>query len=502
MAAMMWVLGTPHIIIAANYGISAHGGTVDGVNRSGTGYAIGDCAHCHETYDEALCGVNDFMLFAPNNPASQTDNFCFQCHKGTATYCYHTPGDGSCTATWTPHLNAAGEYNVYARWVSSPSAASDAPYTIYYDAGSVTVPVDQGTNGGQWNLLGTYQFAAGSSGYVVLGDNADGYVMADAVRWELSNPPGSPDVVVDNPSAVFVCDWPCVDDPNAYPGDSVQLGGITNNTYSTNFGGGTPTLTTIYDAFNPPSGATPSSHNLADVYNYVVTKDIGFESNTNACFACHDQHLAQQNYPVVPTVLGGVKTAVRRPNDILTSPTNLWGDEDATPTINERMADATNKYRAPYFVGDFGYFEPANDDTDDGSNLPNFKNFCLVCHGRTDVYSTERGRSLRKIDWADEEHGSLHNGGMTGASIAPYTNHMFNYILACTDCHEPHGSKNEWLLRTTINGQDNISVPGSGEWSEVCGACHTWNTHAVGVSTCWGDGVWNCHRHGSGGSMF
>lgn len=44
--------------------------------------------------------------------------------------------------------------------------------------------VDQKIDGSQWNLLGTYPFAAGTSGYVVLSDDADKYVIADAIRLE------------------------------------------------------------------------------------------------------------------------------------------------------------------------------------------------------------------------------------------------------------------------------------------------------------------------------
>jgi hyaluronate lyase len=63
--------------------------------------------------------------------------------------------------------------------------ASNAPYTIYYDGGSQTVPVDQSTTGlggGKWNLLGTYTFAAGTSGYIQLSNNANNYVVADAIK--------------------------------------------------------------------------------------------------------------------------------------------------------------------------------------------------------------------------------------------------------------------------------------------------------------------------------
>ena len=65
------------------YSGSAHRSTWYGVNRSGAGHAKGDCAHCHETFSSATCGANWLMFFAPNNPTSQTANFCLECHKGT-----------------------------------------------------------------------------------------------------------------------------------------------------------------------------------------------------------------------------------------------------------------------------------------------------------------------------------------------------------------------------------------------------------------------------------
>ena len=352
----------PRLGRADIYGDSAHGNSTYGVNRSGTGYDIGSCAHCHDVFDPNICGNNTYglRLFASNDsPGSQTDNFCFQCHKGSG---------------------------------------------------------------------------------------------------------------------------------------SAQVGGVTNDTYSKNFGGGTATFTTIYDAFNPATGVTPSSHNLADVLDHAVGLLVGITSDTNACLVCHDQHVAQQNYPVTLNGLGGIKTAIRRPRDYPSpgSPTNPWGDESGN---NELMSEYTNKYQAPYYVGGSN-FEPANDSTADGSNLPNMKGFCTNdCHGTSSVYSTERGRYLRRINWADganrDEHGKANNytNTVVGTTKAPFSDQAGNYVLACTDCHEPHGSENEWLLRTTINGTDGLSVTGDGEWSQVCGACHTWNIHAPGISTCWGDGV-------------
>jgi hypothetical protein len=88
-------------------------------------------------------------------------------------YRWHEAGTGLSTATWTPDIDSAGTYNVYGWWKASSNRATDAPYTIYYDGGSETVDVNQQLNDSQWNLLGTYSFAAGQSGYVVLSDDAN-----------------------------------------------------------------------------------------------------------------------------------------------------------------------------------------------------------------------------------------------------------------------------------------------------------------------------------------
>ena len=90
----------------------------------------------------------------------------------------------SFTATWQPNITQAGNYRVYAWWVANPSRPTNAPYNIQYNGGSQTIPVNQRLNGSKWNLLGTFNFAAGNSGYVQLNDNTNGYVCADAILWE------------------------------------------------------------------------------------------------------------------------------------------------------------------------------------------------------------------------------------------------------------------------------------------------------------------------------
>src|SRR5438552_5664297 len=99
-------------------------------------------------------------------------------------YRYRSAGDGSGTVTWPlPASAVAGTYEVSARWTSGPNRASNAPYVVTHAAGSTSVSVDQRTNGGEWQSLGTFSFRPGSDEHVTLSDKADGIVIADAVRW-------------------------------------------------------------------------------------------------------------------------------------------------------------------------------------------------------------------------------------------------------------------------------------------------------------------------------
>ncbi len=84
------------------------------------------------------------------------------------------------SATWTASLSP-GSHRVYARWSAHANRASDARYTISHAGGQDSVSVSQQLNGGSWNLLGRYSF--GAAGSISLSSAADGYVIADAVRF-------------------------------------------------------------------------------------------------------------------------------------------------------------------------------------------------------------------------------------------------------------------------------------------------------------------------------
>ena len=93
-------------------------------------------------------------------------------------------GDGTSIATFRPNLPSGGRYKVFARWTSHPNRATNAPYTIHHANGQATVRVNQEQNGGKWMLLGEYDFVSGTGGHVILTNDADEYVVADAVKFE------------------------------------------------------------------------------------------------------------------------------------------------------------------------------------------------------------------------------------------------------------------------------------------------------------------------------
>lgn len=81
-------------VSAGPYLNSAHGNSAYGVNRSATAsvYGEGNCAHCHEQHasingsEPAPAGgaPSTYLLFA-DNYTSQSDDFCYNCHKGVGS---------------------------------------------------------------------------------------------------------------------------------------------------------------------------------------------------------------------------------------------------------------------------------------------------------------------------------------------------------------------------------------------------------------------------------
>lgn len=303
---------------------------------------------------------------------------------------------------------------------------------------------------------------------------------------------------------------------------SLQTGGIFNRSYSYRAGNWTADpLGNIKEAFSFTSSQfypSSSSHNLLDITTFMSTQPWKFSSKSNPCCACHNPHAVQGDPANAGSAIspktGSGGWMLSLPSQHLGFPPNLWGD-----VATEKLSNYTGLYQAPYRFGGIGSgYEPDGSGTANGSNLTDFNTFCMDCHNSTNtIASTLLGRNLRKIDWG-AGFGDLH-GQPTGNSaqlIVPYTSTV-SYVLACTDCHEPHGSPNIFLIRREVNN-GLVTVTGaaqavsSSQWASLCERCHG-NPTAIGTShhnlpgaaglcgTCHPSGAFvactTCHYHGS-----
>ena len=133
--------------------------------------------------------------------------------------CRYAPaGNGSNTATWTfQDVDPTQQYQVYATWNAAGNHASNAPYTVYDDTTALatvqlnqqSAPTDATIDGWTWQSVGTYQAESGTL-VVSLSDDANGYVVADAVRLVEVTPATTTPTIVDNADAAFAetgSDW-------------------------------------------------------------------------------------------------------------------------------------------------------------------------------------------------------------------------------------------------------------------------------------------------------
>jgi hypothetical protein len=115
---------------------------------------------------------------------------CNRPYQDLFAYMYTFPGDGESQAIYTPTIGVAGNYEVFeyhGYMGDTPEhiqEGTNVPYTINYAYGMATSgTIDQTVNYGQWNSLGTHYFEAGQTGNVIINNDADGMVIADAFKF-------------------------------------------------------------------------------------------------------------------------------------------------------------------------------------------------------------------------------------------------------------------------------------------------------------------------------
>ena len=94
-------------------------------------------------------------------------------------------------ATWTFTPNTGGAHNVFAWWKNRNKNSDAVNYSITDDSGNTIVAVNQKINGGQWNLLGIFDFQAGIEYSASVTDDANGFVVADALLINAVDAPPS-----------------------------------------------------------------------------------------------------------------------------------------------------------------------------------------------------------------------------------------------------------------------------------------------------------------------
>ncbi len=131
--------------------------------------------------------VSNAFINTVNSFISVSGNWTFSTsslgYEGTG-YHFAPAGDGDSIATWTFQVPETGIYTIDINWTSHPNRATNAPYSITDKIGTSVFLVDQTQNGGVWNEAGLFEFEANTDYTVRLSNDANGYVIADAIRVE------------------------------------------------------------------------------------------------------------------------------------------------------------------------------------------------------------------------------------------------------------------------------------------------------------------------------
>jgi subtilisin family serine protease len=162
---------------------------------------------------------------------------------------YSAAGNGADVATWTFAVTP-GQYRVSTTWSTDPNRATNAPFTVLDGATALDTlllnqeiaPNDFFDSGASWEDIGTFNIL-GTSLVVRLTDNANEFVIADAVRIErIGDLPSAPEIRVLDGATDLVDGVAVVDYGTTPPGTPLSRTFTVTNLGTTNLTLGTLTV--------------------------------------------------------------------------------------------------------------------------------------------------------------------------------------------------------------------------------------------------------------------
>jgi hypothetical protein len=119
-----------------------------------------------------------------------------------SNYAWASTNNAGHVFSFLPTLESIGIFTVSIRYTADAGRASNAKATVVHSGGSFDFLVDMRADGGMWVELGTFAFdPAAGQGLLLSAEGADGFVIADAVRFVETDtlpPPPLRELVVDN----------------------------------------------------------------------------------------------------------------------------------------------------------------------------------------------------------------------------------------------------------------------------------------------------------------
>ena len=192
-------------------------------------------------------------------------------------YRYISSGTGTRYAEFRPTIVTPGDYKIYEWHTIGANRSTVAPHVINYNGGTTTLNVNQSVNDAQWNLLGTFNFVAGTAGYVRVTDNftdSTKVAIADGIKFVYAGgtpPPAAPSGLTATPVRATRIDLSWTDNSSTETGFTIAR--------STTAGGPYTDIATV--------GANTTSYSntgltASTTYYYVVraTNSGGSSSNS------------------------------------------------------------------------------------------------------------------------------------------------------------------------------------------------------------------------------